>query len=96
MVGGPGGGTVVTAPFRGPSAAQQVFVNANASVGELRVDLLAADGGTLSTTTLRGRDAARRALGLADGRGAAQASGSPVRLRFALAAGVHLYSYWVE
>ena len=86
----------MTAPFRGPSAAQQVFVNANASVGELRVDLLAADGGTLSTTTLRGRDAARRALGLADGRGAAQASGSPVRLRFALAAGVHLYSYWVE
>ena len=86
----------MTAPFRGPSAAQQVFVNANASVGELRVDLLAADGGTLSTTTLRGRDAARHALGLADGRGAAQASGSPVRLRFAPAAGVHLYSYWVE
>ena len=96
IVGGPGGGTVVTAPFRGPSAAQRVFVNANASVGELRVDLLAAEGYTLSTSALRGEDAARHALGLATGRGAAQAPGSPVRLRFTLAAGVHLYSYWVQ
>ena len=66
--------------------------------GGLRAELLDASGAGLSSRVVVVRtDATRVKLGFVDGVGAAlDHRGEPVRLRFTLSPGVHLYSYWVE
>ena len=99
LVGGPhGGGTVVTRLFRGPSVDQRLYVNADAGAagGRLRAELLDARGEVLSMALMQG-DATRHALEFADANGTTlDRGGEPLRLRFTLSPGAHLYSYWLE
>jgi hypothetical protein len=99
MAGGPAGGVIETVLFRGPSATQRLYVNTDASAaGGLQAELLDASGVGLSANdVVVGTDSTRHKLGFVDEKGAAlDLPGKPLRLRFTLAAGVHLYSYWVE
>ena len=73
MVGGPDGGTIETVLFRGPSAAQRLYVNTDASAaGGLRAELLDASGAELSADgAVVGKDTTRQKLGFVDKSGAA-------------------------
>ena len=92
----PGRLTTRTIEFSG----EYLFVNADVTAGELRVEVLTADGGALASFTreaclpVRG-DATRHRVEWKDASSLAAVRRRPVRLRFHLTAG-HLYSFWIS
>lgn len=96
LVGGPNGGTFETSLFKRPTAEQRLCVNADAGAagGELRAELLDKSGMMLSLAIVQG-DATRHTLEF-DNFEALDRGNEPVRLRFTLSPGVHLYSYWLD
>jgi hypothetical protein len=108
LLGGEGGGVVTTTLLRGWSAGHRLHVNADASVGKLAVELLHRNGSALSSHPyiLQHTDAVRHHVQLemlgqhreADDQAVGNGfySSEPVRLRFSLSPGVHMYSYWLE
>ena len=93
------GGTLITAVVEW-SVGVHFFVNANVSAaGPLSIELLAAVGGGVLKTAipvLAGTDYARFHVLWEDHLGLEQYQGVPVRLRFQLSDGSHLYSFWVS
>ena len=102
LIGGPGGGYVLTARFHGPRAGgqPQYHVNADASAKQLRAELLGGEGKPLLAprAVVPRNDSVSHALNFGSARGgkAAVQLGAPVQLRFELSEGVHLYFYWIE
>jgi len=98
MDAGPGAGTLTTRPliFRG----RYVFVNADAKRGDLRVEVLGADGRPLSPFTARnclpiGIDATRKQVIWQGADNVSSLRNRTVRLRFECR-NVELYSFWVS
>ncbi len=85
-------GTVVTRKFR--QTGGELLVNADASRGELRVEVLDADGRVVARSTALRGDLPRERVTWKKG-GIAGAKGTAVQLRFTLRE-ARLYSYWVQ
>ena len=90
-------GMVVTQPVQSDGA--KLYVNADAADGQVRVDVLAADGGPLPSFSAEecrplAEDNTRQAVAWGEGAEVGQIN-EPVRLRFTLSR-ARLYSYWFE
>ena len=85
-------GVLITSPFTLDGA--ELWVNVDARTGELRADLLDADGVPLATSASIGGDRPRARLEWTSGHPAGL-RGRDLRLRFTLR-GAKFYSYWFE
>lgn len=92
------GGTLITAVIVW-SAGAHFFVNVNVSAGgPLSIELLSAGGGVLKTAipVPAGTDSTLHHVLWEGHLGLEKYRGVPVRLRFQLSGGSHLYSFWVS
>ena len=87
------GGTLTTRPVR--FTGKNLFVNLDATEGELRVEALGEDGKVLLVSNPVNGDKTRIAVGWKNGNNLAALAGKPVRFQFHLRRG-KLYSFWVD